>query len=685
MSFQGALTTHLRELSPLLAPANLIATGCVLPGNELTCSLLLGSWITLLSDSPLTATTGHKPLRVYRRFVNSILQDGLLNVVVSYSKIADALTRSAFITDQGTTKVFVDAMKDTPIFPEYLEWFRRGDPVLFKYIMTFLVFAKKLSYKDESLYSTAFHKWEGVESRLATLELPSYVDHLRIILRHILAEFDDSVVVPRHGPGHVSNLKTRGRISKHVQMDMPKRLLWLFRPTAFGYTDGWRNGDAALHNPRLEDNRAKRAMEHTAKLIFVDKDVRSARSIAAEPAEYQYCQQAVRFVLENSIQASLIKRWFTLDDQTNNQRGALLGSVYNDRDTLDLKDSSDSVSLDLVRRIFPRRVLYYLLGTRSKDVLLPNKERRIVHKFAPMGSAVCFPTQSVIFSAIIILAAARRFAMMENLDLHSVLSYLPRYFRKMFGDENVGSMVLHPNVFGDDLVVSNLLTDDVIRILTDLGFQVNTEKSFIGVASYRESCGKHYLEGHDVTPMYFRVKNFDTRLGAAGLSSYLGAINFARENRYWHLRNFLIHTLKSLRVKIPSRRGGFNTSLIGSLSIMYSDDPMAYGITVSRARLDLHRHRREPNVAGRPWCDNDQVRVVGLTPEWDGEQFSKLKISTSLAESAVYHLWQSKPLWVRPARTTQVESLNLVAVTPQLRVDVRGATLRYSWKLWRSA
>jgi hypothetical protein len=57
-------------------------------------------------------------------------------------------------------------------------------------------------------------------------------------------------------------------------------------------------------------------------------------------------------------------------------------------------------------------------------------------------------------------------------------------------------------VYGDDIICESSAYPYVVAFLEKLGFQVNQEKSF-HTGCYRESCGKEYINGIDVTGPYF--------------------------------------------------------------------------------------------------------------------------------------------------------------------------------------
>jgi hypothetical protein len=58
-------------------------------------------------------------------------------------------------------------------------------------------------------------------------------------------------------------------------------------------------------------------------------------------------------------------------------------------------------------------------------------------------------------------------------------------------------------VYGDDIILPTAYAGIFVEFLSWLGFTTNPDKSFVD-GPFRESCGKHYFLGDDVTPFYIR-------------------------------------------------------------------------------------------------------------------------------------------------------------------------------------
>jgi hypothetical protein len=59
------------------------------------------------------------------------------------------------------------------------------------------------------------------------------------------------------------------------------------------------------------------------------------------------------------------------------------------------------------------------------------------------------------------------------------------------------------SVYGDDIIVPTEMVPKLLEILTYSGFTPNTKKTHV-TGPFRESCGKHYFSGYDVSPFYVK-------------------------------------------------------------------------------------------------------------------------------------------------------------------------------------
>jgi len=576
--------------------------------NKQTVCLFLASWITLLSDSPLNPE--QKPWALYKRFVKQILKEGLKATVLGYSDLAHQLVSQHIATGSAPLLGdWIDGFRDTPVFFEYNRYFKTGDVTILRFLYTFLNFGKKLDYVDEAFNEAAFRSWSDVETRLEHLQLNAQdVQSLRTILGYLLPTFTWNDLRPKFGPGAVQERGVHGRIGKLKSFRYDYVIdRFLLHGHIGMYDCGSEHGiskEKIIPDPSCWTP-DRGASSRSARLRFVPKNLKTARSICMEPNVLMYFQQAIMRRFLELISDSEYSRFVRIQDQRVNQVLAQLGSSHNEIDTLDLSAASDSVALELVKAVFPPSWLIPMLATRSKDVILPDSSVRRVKKFAPMGSALCFPTQCLIFASVCIYAACLRTYEVECVD-GDFLSWLtPTHIDNVLGlFQDASSYKVSGYqpfaVYGDDICVDRRLTPVIKSILDRLGFVVNDSKSFCDTQSFRESCGKYYLSGHDVTPLYFRIREVREKLTPRHVVSHVHLINEAKSRGYVHLYRFLLSTLSTWE---PPR--GFKNKISWRNPIPFVSDPEQWGIYTPSATNNHVAQREHPDyqrTEGRCWA-----------------------------------------------------------------------------------
>lgn len=149
--------------------------------------------------------------------------------------------------------------------------------------------------------------------------------------------------------------------------------------------------------------------------------------------------------------------------------------------TIDLKDASDRVSVELVSMLFADTVLHdRLLALRSDRVELPNGRYHSPSCYATMGNALCFPIESIVFYALC-TASLRRAGFRHD----------------------------RPHVYGDDIIVPVEAVETVVGDLQSVGLVVNTTKTCYKTP-FRESCGAEWFASRDVTITRPKVSDCDT-------------------------------------------------------------------------------------------------------------------------------------------------------------------------------
>ena len=280
-------------------------------------------------------------------------------------------------------------------------------------------------------------------------------------------------LVPNHGPG-----KTADRLSgnrKFDQREWPSRAERSF-PFGDYVLPNWRYS-YRLDRVRFLEPRDERPV----KVVTVPKTLKSPRIIAIEPTCMQYMQQALMAKLVPDLEKSGVSDMIGFTDQTPNQRLAREGSAYGRLATLDMSEASDRVSNQHVRALLSHwpHLSDAVDACRSRKADVPGYGVQRLAKFASMGSALCFPFEAMVFLTVIMVG-------MQN------------EHNRRFTRRDIMSFSGQVRVYGDDLIIPVRYVPSVIRALEDFGLRVNMDKSYWN-GKFRESCGKDYYDGHDVT------------------------------------------------------------------------------------------------------------------------------------------------------------------------------------------
>lgn len=412
----------------------------------------------------------------------------------------------------------------------------QGDVLSAKRLVQAFAYTSRLSLKDLDLTQQMLESYMEVEGNISDdLPMP-LVRRLNKVMRRWMKTFDPSDLSPHHGQGGVAVLGRTSLESKYKDLGTDMMLEY-----AFG--SPWWPVDST------------RPLKRISKTIFVPKSYKTFRTISMEPTTLMYFQQGVWREIDRLVRANgYLRSRLDFHNQLRNQSLAQEGSIARNYATIDLSSASDSVSYKLVKEVFRgTRLLRYIVATRSRTTFLPDGRQIILKKFAPMGSALCFPIETLIFAA--------------------VCELVTQEFR-----------VDHKySVYGDDIIVPTQCVESVIRVLTSLGFRVNLEKSFHHTTCwFRESCGGEYCDGYDVTPM--RVsRNYASREHGVRLTALIESANIAYQKQFRYLRSFFLLEL---------RRSGFTTLFAPTAAL--SDNYTNYH---AEQRWNKHLQRLEVKVS----------------------------------------------------------------------------------------
>jgi hypothetical protein len=384
-----------------------------------------------------------------------------------------------------------------PPFPEWIkplsERFRSSlDPLTLKYIRQLLLFCYKteVAPTNEQLESAQAQfeetdrSIETWDTYFSTCSQAPLFRKARQIVSSVIHRIDWSSIVPSHGPGAVFPPRAPHEKSNFRTIYTPIESYYPY----YEYFNGLR----MFHPNAAEAQRSVISVVDNivANLVAVPKDSRGPRLICVHPAESIWIQQGCRRLLEAAITSNIspCRGSINFTDQRVNGRLALSSSINREYVTLDLKEASDCISKELVRNLFGDYVYGILSCSRADRVRLLDKRVIELKKWAPMGNALTFPVQSLLFFSLV------------------QAGILCRY----------GEYCSDIYVFGDDIIFPSKYYDGALGALIRSGLKPNIGKTFRH-GFFRESCGVDAFNGVDVTPR--RLKRYDTYSVTGAVSS----------------------------------------------------------------------------------------------------------------------------------------------------------------------
>ena len=392
---------------------------------------------------------------------------------------------------------------------------RECQSVMLQSLLTCLEFPCRMTLDHlPSLLSKEKMTYRALEDEMRAWEYPQpLLDELEDVVRCLFLEWPGFSFWPRHGNGVTSDARGRDASAKYAvlsQRGLPPRLHHYFCQRGVSHP---------LVRMDVTD------LGTSCRVLLVPKGCSSKRVISCEPTANQWFQQALLRDLGDYLPSSMFH--ITMKDQTRNQKLAQVGSLFRNYGTIDLSSASDTVTLRLVEALFRRTPLWPELWASRTSYATLDGNRLPLQKFAPMGSAVCFPIESIVFGAVVAVA-----------------------------QEHVG--VNHPwVVYGDDIVCHSSVFEEVVRLLGQLHFRVNEKKTFWPSSPFKESCGREYYYGEDVTP--FRIPRFfhgwtkseDLKRSPSLLAGWITLANSLMTHGLLGPRRYLVARLLELCPNVP--------------------------------------------------------------------------------------------------------------------------------------
>jgi len=387
---------------------------------------------------------------------------------------------------------------------------------------------------------------------------------------------------PSHGPGAVADAKSGA--DKYLFPTWPDKLEVLFPHNYFARS----REDLDITDP-IEYS----TLEVPARLIAVPKTLKGPRMIASEPTAHQWIQHSLMAWLRQVLPKAL-RLCVDFQNQGPSRDHCLRASSTGEDATVDLSSASDRLSCWVVERAFQYngtildalwacRTRTCTVSVRDSDGVLAGEEDfLLLRKFAPMGSGVTFPVQSLVYAAMAIACVLY--------DEGSRVS-----------DRNIMSVARRVRVFGDDIILPSSSVSSLDLLLTHCQLKLNASKTH-WQGHFRESCGMDAFMGVEVTPLYLR----DFQPGQTGedLVSWVVVSNNAHKAWLINLADYMVERIPEAQRKLIPLSPMMDP--LPSLTLTtYSPNPPVIGRT--RWNRELQRMEVKALVlsASRTWLARD--------------------------------------------------------------------------------
>jgi len=382
-----------------------------------------------------------------------------------------------------------------------------------------------------------------------------------------------------------------------------------------------------------------------ARVVLVPKDSRGPRLISMEPLEIQWIQQGqMRLMVETIEKHPLTNGQVNFSNQEVNRALALEASRHGNLVTLDMKEASDRVSQHLVWTLFPLNWVRCLEASRSPETELPCGRILELQKFAPMGSAVCFPIEALSFWA---LAVSCLMAKYPHQPMHASAKAVW--------------------VYGDDIIVYRKDYPDIMQFMEKVGLLFNQSKCCTH-GFFRESCGMDAFRGTPVTPLRIR-KRWCHRLVVPTLESYCSYSDALYSRGYYQAAAYIEEYVQSL-ARVP-----YTTVPASGISLVRPEIDVvsatkARGI---RIRFNPNLHRLEFNG----WATSTRMEPSPFT-DWE-ELLRSLSSSDRLRVSSDLEMPFSRSLSNRDWALNEKSKSSRAVSQAGLYSDPRRVTSKRGW------
>lgn len=489
----------------------LVMQSCMIMDLGLATEDAKRSWFTFLSGGSLD-------LLRYDRTFKWIAEFLIANLNRSAENLGDTLDGHFSFSRRSVKRYVTDHSLYwgcvAPIYDCLVSYLKHPTVETFRVLRQWACLPSRMNLRSIDLRVQCEEEYAAFEEEIKHWSYASgTLLELNQIVKVWLRDFRVDYTNSHHGPGSIAEGEGRPPAAiKNCLINFDARLRYL-----------------SLRRDNFPTPTRSTELRRNSILVCVPKSISKNRTISKEPCALQFCQQAFFSSLMDFLNTHEgLGSHVDLSDQAQSRSMAQYGSLRGDYATIDLSSASDSVTLTLVKALFRGCHCYAdLICTRSDSTTLPSGKELVLEKFAPMGSACCFPVECIVFSSICELAVRRTVGRTSRSDDY--------------------------RVYGDDIVIQERYAAECLRILSECHFTVNLSKSYYGesLLNFREACGIEAVAGVDVTPLrlsrWIRYDDHAEISSVNVVSSWCALYNALSERGFKFARQWVYQILKRFR------------------------------------------------------------------------------------------------------------------------------------------
>jgi hypothetical protein len=352
-------------------------------------------------------------------------------------------------------------------------------PYTFKRVKQLANFDKRVIWStDKSFDELSKECFDAFLQSQQSFGLPEPLNRRETLVLQKAGEICDHIL----GPFSYDDWFDSCSFGKRAAVDLPRSQSYL--DTRFKRISGTPDQWIAFNHALSRDVHLLRAVRkfsagkptvESVKATAVPKSFKAARIIAPDTILGGFLSRGLGSVIRSRLERNTHIN--LASQQEEHVALAKLASKTGHLATIDMSKASDSFVWRHIEYLVPKDWHEALRVCRTNSCTVDSKDR-LLNSYMLMGSGHTFPLQTLLFYC---LAEATRRLLQSN-----------------------GKV----SVYGDDIIVPCRMAKPFIKVMSALGFVINSEKSFYDLPDvdrpshtfFRESCGGDFKGGVDVRP-----------------------------------------------------------------------------------------------------------------------------------------------------------------------------------------